>query len=130
MCIRDSYNTLKRESPNADYIDIIVRTGAQRLRPVLLTTITTVCGLIPLANNMSVDLINREIQQAGMMSSFWTPLTQAIASGLTFATALTLVTTPAMLAIPHQIRGMQNRFSKKLPKLGLKTLGNRPVSGG
>ena len=126
----DTYNTLKRETPNADYIDIIIRTGAQRLRPVLLTTITTVCGLIPLANNMSVDLINREIQQAGMMSSFWTPLTQAIASGLTFATALTLVTTPAMLAIPHQIRGMHLRFRKKVPKLGFKPLGNRPVSGG
>ena len=126
----DTYNTLKRESPNADYIDIIIRTGAQRLRPVLLTTITTVCGLIPLANNMSVDLINREIQQAGMMSSFWTPLTQAIASGLTFATALTLVTTPAMLAIPHQIRGMHLRFRKKVAKIGFKPLGNRPVSGG
>ena len=126
----DTYNTLKKENPSADYMDIIVRTGAQRLRPVLLTTITTVCGLIPLANNISVDLINREIQQAGMMSSFWTPLTQAIASGLTFATVLTLVTTPAMLAIPHQLKAMRQRLSKKAPKLGLRSLDNRPVSGG
>ena len=111
-------------------MDIIVRTGAQRLRPVLLTTITTVCGLIPLANNISVDLINREIQQAGMMSSFWTPLTQAIASGLTFATVLTLVTTPAMLAIPHQLKAMRQRLIKKAPKFGLRSLDNRPVSGG
>ena len=126
----DTYNTLKKENPSADYMDIIVRTGAQRLRPVLLTTITTVCGLIPLANNISVDLINREIQQAGMMSSFWTPLTQAIASGLTFATVLTLVTTPAMLAIPHQLKAMRQRLSKKAPKFGLRSLDNRPVSGG
>ena len=126
----DTYNSLKRENPAADYMEVIIRTGAQRLRPVLLTTITTVCGLIPLANNVSVDLINREIQQGGMMSSFWTPLTQAIACGLTFATVLTLVTTPAMLAIPHQFRAVLSKFGrgKKTPRK--KILESSPASGG
>ncbi|MCY3639445.1 MAG: hypothetical protein OXH37_00340, partial [Gammaproteobacteria bacterium] len=82
---------------------LIVRTGAQRLRPVMLTTVTTVFGLLPLASNLSVDLINRNILYGGMLSSFWVPLSQAIVSGLTFATLLTLVATPAMLAIPHQL---------------------------
>jgi multidrug efflux pump len=39
-----------------------------------------------------------------MLSSFWVPLSQAIVSGLTFSTLLTLVTTPAMLAVPHQLK--------------------------
>jgi multidrug efflux pump len=100
----DTYNHLRREHPNLDYIQLIVRTGAQRLRPVMLTTITTVFGLLPLASNLSVDLLNRTIVYGGMLSSFWVPLSQAIVSGLTFSTLLTLVTTPAMLAVPHQLK--------------------------
>ena len=91
----DTYNHLRREHPELDPIALIVRTGAQRLRPVMLTTVTTVFGLLPLASNLSVDLINRNILYGGMLSSFWVPLSQAIVSGLTFATLLTLVATPA-----------------------------------
>ncbi len=100
----DTYNHLKKEHPELDYVALIVRTGAQRLRPVMLTTVTTVFGLLPLASNFSIDLVNREIIYGGMMSTFWVPLSQAIVSGLSFATILTLVTTPAMLALPHQAR--------------------------
>ena len=102
----DTYNHLRREHPELDPIALIVRTGAQRLRPVMLTTVTTVFGLLPLASNLSVDLINRNILYGGMLSSFWVPLAQAIVSGLTFATLLTLVATPAMLAIPHQLSAL------------------------
>ena len=99
----DTYNHLRREHPELDYISLIVRTGAQRLRPVTLTTLTTVFGLLPLASNFSIDLINRTIVYGGMLSDFWVPMSQAIVSGLTFATLLTLVVTPAMLALPHQL---------------------------
>jgi multidrug efflux pump len=105
----DTYNHLRREHPELDYIQLIVRTGAQRLRPVMLTTITTVFGLLPLASNLSIDLINRTIVYGGMLSSFWVPLSQAIVSGLTFSTLLTLVTTPAMLALPHQLKAGFNK---------------------
>ena len=100
----DTYNKLRTENPDQDYIELIVRTGAQRLRPVMLTTVTTVFGLLPLASNLSIDVINRTIVQGGQLSTLWVPLSQAIVSGLTFATLLTLVTTPAMLAIPHQLK--------------------------
>ncbi len=100
----DTYNHLRREHPELDYVQLIVRTGAQRLRPVMLTTITTVFGLLPLASNFSIDLVNRNIVYGGMLSSFWVPLSQAIVSGLTFSTLLTLVTTPATLALPHQLK--------------------------
>lgn len=102
----DTYNHLKREHPNLDYVSLIVRTGAQRLRPVMLTTVTTIFGLLPLASNLSVDIINRSIVYGGQLSSFWVPLSQAIVSGLTFATLLTLVATPALLALPHQCKAL------------------------
>jgi multidrug efflux pump len=90
-------------------VSLIVRRGAQRLRPVMLTTVTTVFGLLPLASNLSVDLINRTIVYGGQLSGFWVPLSQAIVSGLTFATVLTLVATPALLALPHQLKVLVER---------------------
>ena len=100
----DTYNHIRREHPDMDYAEMIVRAGAQRLRPVLLTTVTTICGLLPLASNFSVDLINRNIVYGGQLSQFWVPLSQAIVSGLSLATVLTLVVTPAMLAVPQQLK--------------------------
>ena len=98
----DTYNHIRRQHPELDQISLIVRTGAQRLRPVLLTTVTTVFGLLPLASHFSIDFINRAIVYGGQLSAFWVPLAQAIVSGLTFATLLTLVATPAMLALPSR----------------------------
>ncbi len=106
----DTYNHLRREHPDLDYLELIVRTGAQRLRPVMLTTITTVFGLLPLASNFSIDLVNRNIVYGGMLSSFWVPLSQAIVSGLTFSTLLTLVTTPAMLGLRHQAGTLVDKY--------------------
>lgn len=100
----DTYNFVRSQHPELSIPDAIVRAGAQRMRPVLLTTVTTVFGLLPLAAGLSVDIINRSITAAGQMSSFWGPLSQAIVFGLTFATVLTLIATPALLALPAALR--------------------------
>ncbi len=108
----DSYNHLRREHPELDPISQIVRTGAQRLRPVMLTTATTILGLLPMAANLSIDFVNRTIIYGGQLSAFWVPLAQAIVFGLAFASLLTLVATPAMLALPFHVRrlfGMEQR---------------------
>jgi multidrug efflux pump len=110
----DTYNHIRREHPELSYLDVIVRTGAQRLRPVMLTTVTTIFGLLPLACNLSIDLINRTVVYGGQLSTFWVPLSQAIVSGLTFATLLTLVATPAMLALPHQLKGLGARLRSRM----------------
>jgi multidrug efflux pump len=102
----DTYNHLRRQHPDLDHVTLIVRTGAQRLRPVMLTTVTTIFGLLPLASNLSIDLVNRSIIYGGQLSGFWVPLSQAIVSGLTFATLLTLIATPALLALPHQLKDL------------------------
>ena len=116
----DTYNHIRRANPQLDQISLIVRTGAQRLRPVLLTTVTTVFGLLPLASHLSLDFISRSIVYGGQLSSFWVPLAQAIVSGLSFATLLTLVATPAMLALPHQpamlaLKRLPRRLRQALP---------------
>ena len=100
----DTFNHVRRENPGLDVRAVIVRATAQRLRPVLLTTVTTVFGLLPLAAGFSVDLASRTIVAEGEMAIFWAPLSQAIVFGLTFATLLTLIATPAMLALPHALR--------------------------
>ncbi|MGA0840609.1 MAG: efflux RND transporter permease subunit, partial [Pseudomonadales bacterium] len=100
----DTYNQIRRERPELDYVALIVRTGAQRLRPVMLTTVTTVLGLVPLSINLSIDLASRTIIYGGQLSSFWVPLSQAIVWGLSFATLLTLIATPALIALPAQVK--------------------------
>ena len=79
----------------------------------MLTTITTIFGLLPLASNLSIDLVNRTIIYGRQLSTFWVPLSQAIVSGLTFSTLLTLVTTPAMLALPHQLRFLTSKMKAR-----------------
>ena len=117
----DTFNHLRRERPELDYVSLIVRTGAQRLRPVLLTTATTILGLLPLASHFSIDFINRSIVYGGLLSSFWVPLAQAIVSGLTFATLLTLLATPALLAMPYRasvrnLAALANRIKSNMRK--------------
>lgn len=110
----DTYNQLRKDHPELDYLALIVRTGAQRFRPVMLTTFTTVMGLLPLASNISMDFMNGEVIVNSTVSSFWVPLAQAIVFGLTFATLLTLVCTPAMLAFPHQFKNLGRRITVRL----------------
>tara|TARA_B100000795_G_scaffold224100_1_gene179458 strand:- start:288 stop:1424 length:1137 start_codon:yes stop_codon:yes gene_type:complete len=110
----DTFNNIRKKNPGLDYVTLITRTGAQRLRPVFLTTLTTIFGLLPLAMNFSVDLINRSIVHGSQMSGMWVPLSQAIVSGMAFASILTLVATPAMLALPYQTAESFEYLDKKL----------------
>lgn len=97
----DTFNVLRREGMNVT--DAILRTGAQRLRPVMLTTITTVLGLLPMVTEVNIDLFNRSIEVGGPSTQWWSQLATAVAGGLTFATLLTLVLTPCMLMIGQRV---------------------------
>ncbi len=112
----DTFNRVRRLHPELGTRAVIVRATAQRLRPVLLTTVTTVFGLLPLAAGLSVDLVSRTITVNGEMALFWAPLSQAIVFGLSFATFLTLIATPAMLALPVAIRDLLVKYKKSTPQ--------------
>ncbi|XOV88047.1 MAG: efflux RND transporter permease subunit [Pseudomonadota bacterium] len=113
----DTFNYLKDENPGWDLSRVIIQTGCQRLRPVFLTTFTTGFGLLPMACGVSVDLIGREIEVGGPVASFWVQLASAIVSGLTFATVLTLIVTPAMLIVPQALRNLFSGIGPGLRQL-------------
>lgn len=104
IILLDTYNHLRINQPNLSLVEMAVRTGAQRLRPVCLTVITAGLGLVPLALGISVDLVGREITTRGMVANYWKPLASSLVYGLTFATILTLVITPMMMIIPDRLR--------------------------
>jgi multidrug efflux pump len=93
----DTYNIMRRRG--LPVTDAILLTCAQRLRPVMLTTITTILGLLPIVFGMNIDLVSRTIEIGGPSTQWWTQLSTAIAGGLTFATMLTLVLTPCLLLL-------------------------------
>ena len=108
----DTFNHLKAQHKDWSLHQIIVHTGVQRLRPVFLTTFTTGFGLLPLAMHVSVDLIGAEIEVGGPITSQWVSLASAIVFGLSFGTILTLIVTPAMLALPNHLRQLAGRVPK------------------
>jgi multidrug efflux pump len=95
----DTYNHL-RYDVGLRGVDAVLKASAQRLRPVLLTTVTTICGLLPMALQINMDFINRYIQIGSITSIWWVQLSTAVIFGLGFATMLTLIITPTLLAMP------------------------------
>lgn len=98
----DAYNELRAKG--YALVDAIIESGAQRLRPVMLTTATTVLGLTPMVLQMNVDLMNRSVSFGAPSTQYWSQLATALAGGLLFATALTLLVTPCMLLLGAKLR--------------------------
>jgi len=110
----DTFDRLKETSPNIR--DAILKTGAQRLRPVLLTTVTTVLGLMPMVLGVNIDLVNRTVNVGAPSTQWWTQLSTAIVFGLAFATVLTLVVTPSALMIKANVgEWLDRRKARKAP---------------
>ena len=97
----DTYNVLRSRGEQS--FDAILRTCAIRLRPVLLTTVTTIVGLLPMVLGVNINLIDRDIAVGAPSSQWWTQLASSVAGGLAFATVLTLVLTPSLLMIQANI---------------------------
>ncbi len=93
----DTFDRLKTESVSIR--DAILKTGAQRLRPVLLTTVTTILGLMPMVMGVNIDFVNRSVNIGAPSTQWWTQLSTAIVFGLAFATVLTLIVTPCALML-------------------------------
>jgi len=100
----DTYNDLKKlgQSP----LEAALRTGAQRLRPVILTSVTTALGLMPMVIGVNLNFFTRDIVYGAPSTQWWTELSSAIAGGLVVATILTLIVTPALLMFGERNRGV------------------------
>lgn len=98
----DTYNELRGEGMTPG--EAALEAGCLRLRPVLLTAITTVLGLMPMVLGINVDLFSPALGFNAPSAQWWTQMSSAIAGGLTFATALTLLLTPCMLVIGGKLR--------------------------
>ncbi|OQY30010.1 MAG: hypothetical protein B6244_01755 [Candidatus Cloacimonetes bacterium 4572_55] len=85
--------------------DAVVLGGMTRLRPVLLTAVTTILGLIPLTTGINVDFFAWEIEFGSESSQMWGPMGTAVIFGLTVATVLTLVVVPALYSLLDTISG-------------------------
>lgn len=108
----DTFNKVRETAGSAK--EAIMRTCAQRMRPVMLTTITTILGLLPMAVALNVDLINRDIYFGGPSTQWWKQMASSIVGGLFFATILTLVLTPSMLMIQANVsRKFRERRNKR-----------------
>ena len=106
----DTYNVISKENPNLSREQIVIRTAAQRLRPIILTTATTVIGLLPLASGIGVDFYQRDIEIGGRVSEWWQPMSFAVVCGLSFASVITLFLTPCWLMLPVKIRESINKL--------------------
>ncbi|HSR71904.1 MAG TPA: efflux RND transporter permease subunit, partial [Kiloniellales bacterium] len=103
----DTFDRLKRTIPDAR--EAILRTGAQRLRPVMLTTVTTILGLMPMVLGVNIDLVGRTVSTGAPSTQWWTQLATAIVFGLAFATLLTLLVTPSALMLRANLAAWRDR---------------------
>jgi multidrug efflux pump len=108
----DTFNLLKRNNPGSSTKSVALRSAILRLRPVFLTSFTTIAGLLPIALGYSIDLIDRTIKTGSYITSFWEQMAASLVVGLTVATILTLVVTPCALALSDDMRSLPTRVGR------------------
>ncbi|MBN2343446.1 MAG: efflux RND transporter permease subunit [Deltaproteobacteria bacterium] len=108
--------------------EALLRAGVVRFRPVMLTAITTILGLLPMAMGVGIDFTTLfetgriHIDTAASSSEFWGPMAQAVCFGLLFATLLTLVLVPAMYQAQGELTNSLMRF------IGIKKNGDNKIA--
>lgn len=113
----DTYKRLRKDG--IEIVDALIRTGAQRLRPILLTAGTTVLGLLPMVLEMNINFLTREVTFGAPAAQWWVQLSTAIAGGLAFATILTLFFTPCLLLLEERAPNWARRRVLKQHKFSL-----------
>ncbi|WOR16404.1 efflux RND transporter permease subunit [Hyphomonas sp. FCG-A18] len=104
----DTFQRLQRDGRTSEQAAIAA--AAQRIRPILLTTLTTICGLLPMVFMMNVNFADGSISFGGITAEWWVPLATAVVFGLGFSTMLTLIVTPVWLAAPAKMGRWRDRM--------------------
>jgi multidrug efflux pump len=104
----DTYHKLL--DSGMDPIEAVIRSSAQRLRPVFLTTITAIFGLLPMMAALEIDFTTRHVTIGDPFAMMWMQLSTAVVFGLAFSKGITLGLVPALLALPHRVRITHHGF--------------------
>ena len=125
----DTYNKF-RDAGSAAF-DAAMLTGSVRARPVFLTALTTILGLMPMVLSMNINFISREISIGAPSTQWWTQLASAIAGGLAFTTLLTLFLTPCLLVLGARVSAKRRiRKHKRVQKRKAKAIAAQaPIAG-
>ena len=107
----DTFDYLRKSSQNVK--EAVLQAGMERLRPVLLTTVTTILGLLPMVLQVNVDFVTREISIGAPSTQWWVSLSTAIVFGLSFATILTLIVTPCALQFRANLQEAVRNYREK-----------------
>lgn len=130
----DTYDRLRHEGVSA--YDAVIETCRERARPVVLTAVTAILGVLAIAFGINLDFVNRDIAIGAPSTQWWTHLSAAIVFGLGFATILTLVVTPAALMLIANLSAARQRRrearaakkeAKRLAKTGAPSLEPTPA---
>jgi multidrug efflux pump len=108
----DTYDLLISQYKNptlAQYRNVIIQTCIQRVRPVILTKLATILGLLPLMLGINIDFVNFEVTQGAPSTQWWRLLSVCIVYGVLFASSLTLLVTPAALMWRAMRRTRKNK---------------------
>jgi multidrug efflux pump len=103
----DTFHRLR--DAGMDPVEAVIRSSAQRLRPVFLTTITAIGGLLPMMFAVEMNFWTREVTIGGPNGMMWVQLSTAIVFGLAFSKMITLGLVPSMLALPYRWREARAR---------------------
>ncbi|NNL78321.1 MAG: efflux RND transporter permease subunit [Desulfobacterales bacterium] len=106
----DYYNQLLAKG--LESFDALIRAGSVRFRPVMLTAITTILGLLPMATGVSFDFRKMVLDIGGESSQWWGPMAVAVIFGLGFATLLTLIVVPVLCSLAHSVKTRKMRTRK------------------
>jgi multidrug efflux pump len=117
----DTYDRLRREGKAA--YDAILETCRERARPVVLTAVTAILGVLPIAFGINLDFISREITHGAPATQWWINLSTAIVFGLGFATVLTLIVTPAALMGIANLAERRDRWRERRAMAAAKKIG-------
>ena len=108
----DTFQRLRRDNRSAE--EAAIAAAAQRIRPILLTTLTTVCGLMPMMFKMNVNFRDGIISIGGLVTEWWVHLATAVIFGLGFSTLMALIVTPVWLAAPEKLGNWRKRMVERV----------------
>ncbi|UCF30611.1 MAG: efflux RND transporter permease subunit [bacterium] len=111
----------KLRTRGLDLTEALIRAGTVRFRPVMLTAITTILGLTPMALGISIDFRHFDLQVGGESAQWWGPMAVAVIFGLAVATLLTLIVVPVLYSLSETV-SWRSVISEGLPRLRRKTV--------